>query len=251
MRRFEDKVVVITGGSTGIGLAVAQRVHAEGARVVLFARHEAELRAAADIMRTNVLTVAGDVRREEDLTRLFALTQSTFGRVDVLVANAGIAEFVGAFEVTAEHYERVFDTNVRGAFFSVQKAVPLMPPGSSIVLVSSVANRVGVPHTSIYGASKAAVRSLARTLATELLERGIRVNAVSPGPTESAIHAKYAAPMKPEALERMATATQARLKLGRMAKAEETAAAIAFLASTEAAFVLGQELVVDGGISAL
>ena len=251
MRRFEDKVVVITGGSTGIGLAVAQRVHAEGAKVVLFARGEGDLRQAAESLRTNVITVTGDVRRGEDLARLFAETRRAFGRVDALVVNAGIAEFVLASEVTAEHYERVFDTNVRGALFTVQGALPLMQPGSSVVLVTSVANRVGVNRMSIYAASKAAASSLTRSLASELLPRGIRVNAVSPGPTESAIHGKYAAGMAVDALQEMGAATAARLKLGRMARGEEIAAAIAFMASYESSFIVGEELAVDGGMTAL
>jgi NAD(P)-dependent dehydrogenase (short-subunit alcohol dehydrogenase family) len=251
MRRFEDKVVVVTGGSAGIGLAVARRVHAEGARVVLFARGVQQLSAAQAGFERNVLTVAGDARREEDLRRLFAETERIFGGVDALIVNAGLAEFIELAEVTQDHYERLFDTNVRGALLTVQRALSVLKPGSSVVLVTSVANTVGVAGTSVYGASKAAVRSLARTLGAELLPLGIRVNAVSPGPTESTIHAKYAATMTPAALEQMGAATFARLKMGRMAKAEETAAAIAFLASPESSFIVGQELAVDGGITAL
>jgi NAD(P)-dependent dehydrogenase (short-subunit alcohol dehydrogenase family) len=251
MGRFEGKVAVVTGASTGIGLATARRLHAEGAQVVLFARSERDLAAAAAELGANVLAVAGDVSRLDDLTRLYAEVQRRFERLDVLFANAGIAEFVLAAEVDPAHYARLFDSNVFGAFFSAQKALPLLRPGGSIVFNTSVANRVGAPRTSIYAASKAAVRSFARTLAAELCERGIRVNAVSPGPTESAIHAKYAASLSAEVLDEMRANTMPRLRLGRMARAEEVAAAVAFLASDEASFILGQELAVDGGMSAL
>lgn len=251
MRKFQGKVAVITGGSSGIGLATARLLLSEGAQVVMFARSEPDLANAKAGLSGEVLTIAGDVTRDDDLTRLFSETARAFGRVDVLFANAGVAEFMPAVEVTPEHFTRLFDINVRGVFFTVQKALPLMSAGGSIVLTTSVANRIGAERTSIYSATKAAVRSLARTLSSELCSRGIRVNAVSPGPTESAIHAKYAASLSAEVLGEMGAATMARLKLGRIAKAEEVAAAVVFLASTEAAFIVGQELVVDGGISAL
>ncbi|HEY6880772.1 MAG TPA: glucose 1-dehydrogenase [Polyangiales bacterium] len=251
MQRFQDKVVVITGGSSGIGLAAAQRFHAEGAKLVLFARSRGDLSRAAESIGEDVLTVAGDVASVTDVDRLYEEVRRSFGRVDVLVANAGMAEFVKASEVTEEHFDRLFRVNVRGAFFSVQRALPLMGSGGSIVFITSVANRSGPSHMSVYAATKAAVRSFARTLATELVPLGIRVNAVSPGPTETAIHGKYAQGLSAEVLEQMSRETMPRLRLGRMARAEEVAAAIAFLASSEASFVLGQELAVDGGISAL
>jgi NAD(P)-dependent dehydrogenase (short-subunit alcohol dehydrogenase family) len=251
MGRFVGKVAVITGASTGIGLATAHRLRGEGARLVLFARSERDLAAAAAELGGDVLTVAGDVTRLTDLDRLYEQVQRRFERVDVLFVNAGVAEFVLAPEVDAAHYARIFDTNVFGAFFSVQKALPLMRQGSAIVFNTSVANRLGAARTSIYAASKAAVRSFARSLAAELCERGIRVNAVSPGPTESAIHAKYAASMSAEVLAEMSAITLPRVKLGRMARAEEVAAAVAFLASDEASFIIAQELAVDGGMSSL
>jgi NAD(P)-dependent dehydrogenase (short-subunit alcohol dehydrogenase family) len=218
---------------------------------VLFARSEADLAQARRELGADVLTVPGDVARTEDLSRLYAETERAFGRVDVLFANAGIAEFVPSSEVTSEHYDRLFDTNVRGAFFSAQKAAPLMTRGGAIVFNTSVANVLGAARTSIYAATKAAVRSFVRTLANELWAHEIRVNAVSPGPTESTIHGKYAAGMSEQARDEMSKAVFARLRLGRMGKAEEVAAAVAFLASAEAAFIIGQELAVDGGLSAL
>jgi NAD(P)-dependent dehydrogenase (short-subunit alcohol dehydrogenase family) len=251
MQRFEGKVCVITGGSSGIGLAVARRLHREGANVVLFARSADALSSAERELGGRVLTVPGDVGEAADLARLYAAVAHAHGRIDVLFANAGIAEFVLFPEVSEEHYTRLFDTNVRGLFFSVQKALPLLASGASVVLNTSVANVLGVPRTSVYAATKAAVRSFARTFAGELLPRGVRVNAVSPGPTESAIHQKYSATLSPEALAEIGTRTMSRLALGRMAHAEEVAAAVAFLASAEAGAIVGQELAVDGGISAL
>jgi NAD(P)-dependent dehydrogenase (short-subunit alcohol dehydrogenase family) len=251
MRRFEDKVVVVTGGSSGIGLSAARAFSSEGAHVVLFARDKAALEQARASMGERAFVVAGDLQKLDDLDRLYAAVRERFGRVDVLFANAGTAEFALASEVTEHHYDTLFDSNVRGTFFSVQKALPLMPRGSAIVLNTSVANRLGAQRTSIYAATKAAVRSFARTLSAELVASGVRVNAVSPGPTESNIHGKYARGLSPEALAEMGSETMPRLRLGRMARAEEVAAAVLFLASSEASFVLGQELVVDGGISAL
>jgi NAD(P)-dependent dehydrogenase (short-subunit alcohol dehydrogenase family) len=162
-----------------------------------------------------------------------------------------MAEWVLAEEVTPEHFDRVFAVNVRGAFFTIQQAMPHLRSGAAVVLNTSVANRVGAARTSVYSASKAALRSLARTLSTELLARGIRVNAVSPGPTETPIHAKYSRHLAPEVLQEMVAATMKRMPMGRMAKAEEVAEAVLFLASPASSFVVGQELAVDGGLTAL
>lgn len=251
MQRFLDRVAVVTGASSGIGFATARALVREGAHVYLFARTEAGLSAARTELGARATAVQGDVSCAADLERLYAQVALEHGRVDVLFANAGIAEFRALEEADEQHYQRVFDANVRGAFYTVQKALPLLKPGAAIVLNTSVANSVGVPRTAIYAASKAAVRSFARTMAKELCERGIRINAVSPGPTESAIHAKYAQGMSEQALAEMGALTMSRLALGRMGKAEEVAAAVLFLASDEASFVLGQELAVDGGIAAL
>ena len=251
MGQFKGKVVVITGGSSGIGLATAHKFRAEGAQVVLFARDTTQLAEAARGLGGDVLTVAGDVTHTDDLARLYGAVASRHAGIDVLFVNAGIAEWVLAAEVTPDHFDRLFAVNVRGAFFTVQRALPQLRPGAAVVLNTSVADRVGAPRTSIYAASKAALRSLARTLSAELLGRGIRVNAVSPGPTETPIQAKSARGLSPEVLQEMGKATMSRVPLGRLAKADEVADAVLFLASPASSFVLGQELAVDGGLTAL
>jgi NAD(P)-dependent dehydrogenase (short-subunit alcohol dehydrogenase family) len=251
MGQLQDRVAVVTGGSSGIGLAAARRFRAEGARVVLFAREAAQLEKAKLSLGHDVVAVAGDVTNAEDLRRLFACVRGLYDGIDALFVNAGLAEWVLAEEVTPEHFDRVFAVNVRGAFFTIQQAIPHLRSGAAVVLNTSVANRVGAARTSVYSASKAALRSLARTLSTELLARGIRVNAVSPGPTETPIHAKYSRHLAPEVLQEMGAATMKRMPMGRMAKAEEVAEAVLFLASPASSFVVGQELAVDGGLTAL
>lgn len=251
MERFQGKVAVITGGSSGIGFSTARALLREGAEVVLFATSSERLEAAKTELGGRVHTISGHVTSLPDLDRLFAFVRDRFRRIDVLFVNAGIAEFCLAEEVTEQHFDRLFEVNVRGAFFTLQKALPLLGQGSAVVLTTSVANRVGVRRSSVYGATKAALRSFARTFSAELASRGVRVNAVSPGPTESAIHEKYAKTMSSEARAEMSQETTARMHIKRLAHAEEVASAVLYLASPEASFVLGQELAVDGGISAL
>jgi NAD(P)-dependent dehydrogenase (short-subunit alcohol dehydrogenase family) len=187
MKKLEDKVAVITGGSSGIGLATARRLVDEGAHVVITGRREEELKAAAAAIGTNITTVGSDVSRLEDLDRLYAVVKEKHGHIDILFANAGagagtIAPLTAATEV---HFDQTFDVNVKGLFFTVQKALPLFKDGGSIILNSSVSNVLGLPGFSAYAASKAAVRNFARAWTLELKDRGIRVNSMSPGPTET------------------------------------------------------------------
>jgi NAD(P)-dependent dehydrogenase (short-subunit alcohol dehydrogenase family) len=251
MGKLDDKVAVITGGSSGIGLAAARRFRAEGARLALFARSEAQLAAAAEALGGDVLTFAGDVTENRDLERFFAAVAARHGGVDALFVNAGIAEWALAADVTTDHFDRLFACNVRGAFFTVQYALPHLRSGAAVVLNTSVANRVGAVRTSVYSATKAALRSLARTLSAELVGRGVRVNAVSPGPTETPILAKSSWGLEPQVLEEMGKDAMGRIALGRLGTADEIAAAAVFLASPESSFVVGQELAVDGGFSGL
>ena len=184
MDKLSNKVAVVTGGSSGIGLATARRFIADGARVVITGRNREALEAAVAELGDRATGIRGDVANLEDLDRLLAQVQEQFGRVDVLFANAGIAP-LGPFEtVTEEHFDTLFNTNVRGLFFTVQKALPLLSDGASVILNASIVAQSGLPNTSVYSATKAAVRSLGRTLAAELAPRGIRVNVVSPGSSE-------------------------------------------------------------------
>ena len=246
MSKFNDKVAVITGGSTGIGLATAHRFIAEGARVVITGRNQKDLDAAVHDLGQRALGIQGDVANLDDLDRLFALIKDQFGRVDVLFANAGIAPFVPLEAVTEEHFDSLFDVNVRGLFFTVQKALPLMSKGASIILNASVVAQMGLTNTSIYLATKAAVRSLGRTLAAELSPRGIRVNVVSPGLTETPLVGKLG--LSADELDAFGAEMVQQTPLGRIGKPAVIAATVAFLASDEASFFTGADLIADGGM---
>jgi NAD(P)-dependent dehydrogenase (short-subunit alcohol dehydrogenase family) len=182
---FNEKVAVITGGSSGIGLAVARRLVMDGAFVYVTGRRQTELDNAAASIGPQVATVQGDVTVAADLDRLYAMVQREKGRLDILVVSSGMAEFATLEDITEDHYDRTFDLNARGTLFAAQKAIPLMARGSAIILVGSVADSIGTPGYGAYNASKAAMRSFARTWTKELAGKGIRVNVVSPGPTET------------------------------------------------------------------
>ena len=246
MNRLDNKVAVVTGGSSGIGLATAQRFIAEGAQVVVTGRNQEALDAAVSRLGGRATGIRGDVANLDDLDRLFAQVRERFGRVDVLFANAGVAPFVPFRAVTEEHFDRLFNINVRGLFFTVQKALPLLSDGASVILNASVVAQVGLPNTSVYAATKAAVRSLGRTLAAELAPRGIRVNVVSPGLIETPLVGKLG--LSPEEVEAFGAQVFQQTPLGRLGKAEEIAATVAFLASDDASYFTGADLVADGGM---
>jgi NAD(P)-dependent dehydrogenase (short-subunit alcohol dehydrogenase family) len=247
MGRLNGKVAVVTGGNSGIGLATAKRFVEEGAHVVITGRREKELKEAAALIGRNVTTVTGDITRLEDLDRLYAVVKEKHGHIDVLFANAGWGEVAPIGAATEAHFDKTFDLNAKGTFFTVQKAIPLFKDGGSIILNTSVSNVMGLPTFAVYAASKAAVRSFARGWAMELKDRKIRVNAVSPGPIETPALEKAGIP--PELVEQAIAGFTSQVPLGRRGKPEEIAAAVVFLASEESSYITGVELAVDGGMA--
>lgn len=244
-QRLAHKTAVITGGTTGIGFATARAFIQEGARVLITGKDEARLAVAVHELGPSALAVRADVRRLEDLEALAARAREAFGHVDVLFANAGIGGVVPLEQVTEAFFDDVFDTNVKGLFFTVQKLAGLLKAGSSVILNSSTVNAKGAPWSTVYFATKAAVRSLARTLAVELGPRGIRVNALSPGMVPTEFQGKMGVP--PEAIEGFYTGIKAVTPLGRLGRSEEIARAALFLASDESSFMSAADLLVDGG----
>jgi NAD(P)-dependent dehydrogenase (short-subunit alcohol dehydrogenase family) len=248
MKKLEGKVAVITGGSSGIGLATAKRFLEEGAHVVITGRREQELAQAAASIAGHITTVMGDVSRLEDLDRLYAVVKEKHGHIDILFANAGAGTVAPLATATEAHFEQIFDVNVKGLFFTVQKALPLFADGGSIILTSSVSNVLGLPGFSAYAASKAAVRNFARAWTLELKDRKIRVNCVSPGPTDTPALATTTGLTREQAAQAAAQfATQ--IPMGRRGEPEEIAAAVTFLASGESSFITGVDLAVDGGMA--
>ena len=245
--RLKNKVAVITGGSSGIGFATAQRFVEEGAYVYITGRRQSELDKAVAAIGHNVKGVQGDVSNNEDLDRLYATVKAEKGVVDILFANSGIVEHQTIDVVTTEHFDKTFDINVKGLLFSVQKALPLMKSGGSIILTASIAANKGLPAHGTYSATKAAVRSFARTWTLELKDRGIRVNTLSPGATDTPIIDGQSDTK--EGADAIRANFAAATPLGRLGRPEEIAAAALFLASDDSSFVAGIDLAVDGGIA--
>lgn len=238
MGRLQGKVAVITGGTTGIGLAAAKLFVSEGADVFITGRRQKELDEAVTAVGTNVTGVQGDVTNLADLDRLYDTVKAK-GRIDIVFANAGVGEIALLENITEEHFDRLFDTNVKGVLFTVQKALPLLSDGASIILTGSVASVKGTSGFGVYGATKAAIRRFARTWTVELRDRRIRANVLSPGPVVTPLVAEQ----PPEAIAEIVST----VPMGRMGEPDEIARAALFLASDDSSFVTGIELFVDGG----
>jgi NAD(P)-dependent dehydrogenase (short-subunit alcohol dehydrogenase family) len=247
MNKLEGKIALITGGNSGIGLATAKQFVNEGAHVFITGRRDPELAAAVNEIGRNVTAVQGDVSNLGELDRLFAQIKREKGKLDIVFANAGMAKYAALGRITEELYDLTFDINVKGLLFTVQKALPLLPDGASIILNASIVASKGLASNSVYSATKAAVRSFARTWTTDLKSRRIRVNAVSPGSTDT-----------PGLSDLLASgeAGQERLKmisntvpLGRLGRPDEVAKAVVFLASDDSSYITGTELFVDGGFA--
>jgi NAD(P)-dependent dehydrogenase (short-subunit alcohol dehydrogenase family) len=246
MGKLDGKIALITGGSTGIGLATALRFVAEGAYVFITGRRQKELDAAVKQIGERVTGVQGDVSNMADLDRLYAVIKEK-GRLDIVFVNAGLGEIAPLGSITEEQYDKTFDVNVKGALFTVQKALPLMPDGGSILLNASIVSSKGLPALSVYSATKAALRSFARTWTVDLKNRKIRVNAISPGPIDTPGMEGLA--KSEEEMQQMKAGFAASVPLGRVGSADEIAKAAVFLASDDSSFVTGIELFVDGGMA--
>jgi len=245
--KLEGKVALITGGNSGIGLATAKQFVNEGAYVFITGRREAELAAAKKQIGKNVTAIQGDVSNLDDLDRLFVQIKKEKGKIDIVFANAGVARYAPLGTITEDFFDSIFDINVKGVLFTVQKSLPLLRDGGSIILNASIVATKGLSSNSVYSATKAAVRSFARTWTTDLKDRRIRVNAISPGPIDTpGLSGLLASSETGEQRKKMISTT---VPLGRFGRPEEIAKAVVFLASDDASYITGIELFVDGGFA--
>lgn len=249
LNRLEGKVAVVTGGNSGIGLAAAKRLKDEGARVAISGRSKKTLDEALKILGKDALAVQADVAKLGEIDKLFAAVSEKFGKIDVLFVNAGVAKFVPLNAVTEEHYDEIFDIDAKGAYFTIQKALPYLNDGASIVLNTSVAGQKGLANGTVYSATKAALRSFARSVAAELVGRNIRVNAVAPGPIETPIFGRTG--LSKEQIDEFAKSIVSMVPMKRLGQPEEVAGVVAFLASPDASYITGVEINVDGGMGQL
>lgn len=249
MGKLEGKVAVITGGNSGIGLATAKEFKSQGAKVVITGRDQETLDSAKKEIGGEVLAVRADTSILSDIDRLFEAVKDQFGHIDVLFVNAGVGKFLPFENVSEDFFDHIMDINFKGAYFTIQKALPLLNEKASIILNSSINAHMGMPNTSVYAASKAALITLARTLSAELVGRGIRVNALSPGPVVTPIFGRTGLPA--EDLKRLSANIQEQVPMKRFGLPEEIAKTALFLASSDSSFLLGTEIVADGGMSQL
>ena len=247
MKRFEGKVAMVTGGNSGIGLAAAKAFAREGAQVAVTGRDEGTLKNAEKEIGSGALAIRADAARIADLDAAMAKVRDRFKRIDALFVNAGIGKFVPIAEVTEAMFDEIVTINLKGAFFTVQKALPLMARGSAVVLNASINAHIGLPGTTVYGATKAAVVNMAKTMSADLAERGIRVNAVSPGPVETPIFGRVG--ISSEQSRQTKEWLQNQTLVKRMAEPEEIAEAVLYLSSDVSSFVVGTEIVIDGGMT--
>jgi NAD(P)-dependent dehydrogenase (short-subunit alcohol dehydrogenase family) len=246
MKRLEGKVALVTGGNSGIGLASAKRLQEEGAKVAIAGRSQKTLDEAVKTIGNGVVAIQADVSRLEDIDKIYSAVQKKLGKIDILFVNAGVAKFAPLTQTSETTFDENFSTNIKGAYFTIQKAVPHLNDGASVILNTSVAGIKGTEGTSAYSATKAALRSLARTSAAELVGRGIRVNAVAPGPIETPIFGRTGLPQ--QAIDEFAKGLSERVPMKRFGQPEEVAGVVAFLASSDASYITGEEIHVDGGI---
>ncbi|HWS61390.1 MAG TPA: SDR family oxidoreductase [Steroidobacteraceae bacterium] len=244
--KHHGKIALITGGTSGLGLATAQRLAVEGARVIVTGRRQAALEAAVEQIGHSATGIRGDISNAADLDRLYSTVEKQVGRLDILFANAGGGEFRPLGDITEEHFDKTFAINVKGTVFTVQKALPLMPAGSAIVINGSMVSVKGLPAFGVYAASKAALRSFARTWSVDLKDRRIRVNVVAPGTIVTPAY-KSELGLSDEQIEGFKNQAAALAPLGRTGTADEIAKAVSFLASEDASYITGIELFVDGG----
>jgi NAD(P)-dependent dehydrogenase (short-subunit alcohol dehydrogenase family) len=251
MKRLENKVAVITGGNSGIGLATAQEFIAQGARVIITGRNEQANKEALLRLGENAYAVVSDAGKMQDIVKLAQQVEELAGHIDILFANAGIARYAPVTAIDEYFYDETFDINVKGVFFTIQKLLPVMNDGGAIIMNSSVVASIGMLNSNIYAASKAAVRSLAKTLSNELLSRNIRVNTISPGPINTPLYSPDKMGMTSGQIEQLAQNILHNTPMKRFGSPEEIAKVAVFLASADSSFIIGEEIIVDGGMITL
>lgn len=251
MKRLANKTAVITGGNSGIGLATAKDFITEGAEVIITGRNRESLNAALKELGDHARGIVLDVSNPEDIASFGEKLKVLTSQINILFVNAGIAKFAPIDSATVAHFDEQFNTNVKGAYFTIQQVLPLMPENSSIVLNTSINAHVGMANASVYSATKAAVVTLVRTLSAELLPRKIRVNAVSPGPVSTPLHSAEKFGVTAEQIQQIGEGIARQIPLGRFGRPEEIARVVTFFASDDSSFILGAELIVDGGMSTL